>query len=224
LIWRQVVQCKKAGKKVVVSIGGVCASGGYYISAPADHILAQRGSIVGSIGVFMARPIMGKLFDWMGVTFDSISQGRNADMGSLKSLSEGDSDVASEKMTEFLNSFYNVFVGRVVDGRNLSLKDVEELATGEIWHGEDALKLGLIDELGGLEDAITKAKQLANLKADTPIREYPLRKPLLTLLKSEDEESMTIGRMMKLLKHFEMMEPFFEYVEESNKIQFRKKN
>ena len=159
-IWRAVELVKREGKPVVVSMGGVAASGGYYVSAGADAIYAQPNTLTGSIGVYAGKLSAAPLFENMGIGVTSISRGRNADMASMARPWD---DVQRAKMQELVDATYTQFKSRVSQGRDLSELEVEDLARGRVWSGAQAHELGLVDELGGLQDAISDARLRAGI-------------------------------------------------------------
>jgi protease IV len=159
-IWRAVELVKREGKPVVVSMGGVAASGGYYVSAGADVIYAQPNTLTGSIGVYAGKLSAESLFENMGIGVTSISRGRNADMSSMASPWD---DVQRAKMQELVDAVYAQFKSRVAEGRDLSEPEVEDLARGRVWSGAQAHERGLVDELGGLQDAIGEARLRAGI-------------------------------------------------------------
>jgi len=165
----------KAKKPVVVSMGDVAASGGYYIACNADKIVAEPSTITGSIGVFTGKPIMSGFYDWIGITNEYVLRGKNAGLFRETQKWEGD-ELA--KMTEQINSIYfNNFVPKVAKGRNKSDEEVNSIAQGRVWTGAQAKEKGLIDEFGGLEKAIEIAKGLANLPADKDVRRINFPEP-----------------------------------------------
>ncbi|KAA1432611.1 signal peptide peptidase SppA [Mycolicibacter arupensis] len=171
-IWRAVQQARESGKPVVASMGAVAASGGYYISAGTDTIVANPGTITGSIGVVTGKLVARRLKDRLGVGSDSVRTGANADAWSTDApfTPEQQGQVETEA-----DLFYDDFVARVAQGRNLSTEAVDAVARGRIWTGADAAERGLVDELGGLRTAVRRAKVLAGLDADAPVRtvSYP---------------------------------------------------
>lgn len=178
VIWREVELCKQV-KPVVVSMGDVAASGGYYISAPATHIFAERNTITGSIGVFGMIPNMQGFFkNKLGITFDGEKTNKHADM-----LTVSRPLTAEEKtiIQGYIDDFYEGFKERVAAGRNMSTAKVDSIGQGRVWTGTDALRLGLVDELGGLEAAIGKAAELAHL-TDYRRVELPEQKDLFQQL------------------------------------------
>lgn len=171
-IWREVVRARERGKPVVASMGAVAASGGYYVSMAADEIVANAGTITGSIGVITGKLVSRELKDKIGVGSDSLRTNLNADAWSSNAPFTDEQHAHVEAETEL---FYADFISRVADGRNLSVEQVHEVARGRIWTGADAKDRGLVDELGGLRTAIARAKVLAGLDPDTKVRvlSYP---------------------------------------------------
>jgi len=163
VIWREVVLARQAGKPVVVSMGDVAASGGYYISMPADKILASTSTITGSIGVLAGKFDMGGLYDWLGVNIQTMKRGENADMFSS---TRGFTPDEREILREDLEHFYHTFVSKAAEGRGMDYDALNEVAQGRVWSGRDALERGLVDELGGLWEAIETTKRLAGIAAD----------------------------------------------------------
>ncbi len=194
VIWREVVKLRAAGKPVVVSMGDVAASGGYFISAPADVIVAQPGTITGSIGVFMGKPVLRELFGRAGVATDTVADGAGADIATMFSSSRPFSEAEWERINEWLDAVYADFTQKVADGRRLPPERVHELARGRVWTGADAIANGLADEAGGLREAIAIARKRAGLPADAPARSYPRLGPLDQLRPAESSESRPAAR------------------------------
>ena len=163
LIWRatQVIE-----KPVVASMGDVAASGGYYISMGADKILAEPGTLTGSIGVVGGKFDMSGLYDKIGVTTDTISRGQNSGMFSTNSKF---SDTERTAVRAMMQDIYDLFTTKAAAGRDMPLEDLKKLAGGKVYTGRDAKRLGLVDELGTLKDAVRTAKQLAGMEPDTEI-------------------------------------------------------
>lgn len=159
-IWRAVEEVQAEGKPVVVSMGGVAASGGYYVAAGADAIFAQPNTITGSIGVYGGKFSVAELMETVGVNAEVYVRGRNAGMYALSRPMDPVEYAAFERM---IADTYALFKARVGEGRGLSPEQVEEVARGRVWSGTDALEQGLVDELGGFEDAVARAEQLAGL-------------------------------------------------------------
>ena len=160
-IWHQVMELKKK-KPVVVSMGGYAASGAYYMSAPASWIVAQPTTLTGSIGIFAVFPDMsGLVTQKLGVKFDEVKTNRNSTFGNLMARQFNEEETAV--MQQYVNRGYQLFRKRVADGRRLPVESVEKIAQGRVWLGADAIGLKLVDQLGGLNDAVAKAAKLAKL-------------------------------------------------------------
>lgn len=165
-IWREVVRTRERGKPVVASMGSVAASGGYYVAMAADTIVANPGTITGSIGVLTGKLVARDLKDRLGVGSDSVRTNANADAWSINApfTEEQHAQIVAEA-----DLFYTDFVQRVSDGRSLTIDAVEQVARGRVWTGADALERGLVDELGGLRTAILRAKALAGIDEDAKV-------------------------------------------------------
>jgi protease-4 len=174
-IWREVVRARNAGKPVVVSMGDVAASGGYYIAMGADAIVAQPGTVTGSIGVLSGKPVLSDLLGRAGVTTDSVTEGAHSGMfATTRPFSEEEWALVND----WLDHIYADFTGKVATGRRMSADRVHELARGRVWTGADALANGLVDEIGGLDRAAAIARRRAGLPAAAPLRIYPRAAPL----------------------------------------------
>lgn len=185
-IWREVVRTRAAGKPVVVSMGDVAASGGYYVSMAADVIVAQPGTLTGSIGVFAGKPVLEEAFGRIGITTDSVSVGSGATMfAPTHPFSEDE----WERINRWLDAVYRDFTQKVAEGRRMTVERVHELARGRVWTGADAAANGLVDELGGMAAAAGIARRRAGLPADAPLRVYPRLTPLDQLRPPESSES-----------------------------------
>jgi protease-4 len=168
LIWRTIEKLKKS-KPVIVSMGNVAASGGYYIAAGADHIFADPLSITGSIGVFATLPNVKGFLDDIGIQAQSVETHPNAlGYSPFQTLNKS----YEQQMISGIENIYDIFKERVIKGRELSPEAVENLAQGRVWSGKQALKLGLIDDLGDLQDAITLAANDLDIE-DYNVIEYP---------------------------------------------------
>lgn len=169
-IWHQ-VSMLKAKKPVVVSMGDYAASGAYYLSAPASWIVAQPNTLTGSIGIFAIFPdLSGLVTQKLGVKFDEVKTNRNSTFGNLMARPFNAEETAM--LQAYVNRGYALFRKRVADGRRLPVESVEKIAQGRVWIGADALNIKLVDQLGGLDDAVKKAAQLAKIK-DYYTTEYP---------------------------------------------------
>ncbi|MFX0555381.1 signal peptide peptidase SppA [Maribacter sp. CXY002] len=168
IIWRE-VELAKAVKPVVVSMGNIAASGGYYIAAGADKIFAEPTTITGSIGVFGTIPNINKLAADIGINAEQVGTNKNS---IDYSLFEPMTDAFRNQVQEGIEDTYNTFLERVAAGRKISMEQVDEMAQGRVWSGVQAREIGLVDELGTLEDAISEAANMAKLE-DYGIRKYP---------------------------------------------------
>jgi protease-4 len=192
-IWREVELTRQAGKPVIVSMGAVAGSGGYYVACPADHIVAEPGTITGSIGVLGGKLVAADLLERLGLGTGAVARGRHARMYSLR---ERFSDSEHERLAAMLDRVYAEFVQKVADGRRMSYDAVHEVARGRIWSGADAVGNGLVDTLGGLRDAVEIAREKVGLPADAPVRPA-LRIPPLARLgrprSSEDPRASAVS-------------------------------
>lgn len=184
-IWREVVRARDAGKPVVVSMGDVAASGGYFIAAAANAIVAQPGTLTGSIGVLGGKPVTRGLLERAGVSTDSVSDGAHAEMFST---SRPFTEEEWAKFNAWLDWIYADFTGKVAQGRNMTVEQVDAIARGRVWTGEDAAGHGLVDRLGGLETAQDLARGEAGLPSSAPARVYPRSTPLDRLRSPESSE------------------------------------
>lgn len=171
-VWREVNRIRDSGKPIVASMGAVAASGGYYVSMSADKIVANPGTITGSIGVVTGKLVARELKDRLGVGSGSLRTNPNADAWSINQPFTDEQRAHVEAEADL---FYTDFVERVAAGRGMTVEAVDAIARGRVWTGADALERGLVDELGGLRTAITRAKVLAGLDPDDDIRlvSYP---------------------------------------------------
>jgi protease IV len=204
-IWRAVARAREAGKPVVVSMGGVAGSGGYWVSMGADRIVASPGTITGSIGVVYGKIVARGLFDRVGITTDEVHRGDNA---LLMSTFRPFTEEQRAKNAAFLDQVYDTFVDRVAAGRGLDRAHVHEVARGRVWTGADARERGLIDEVGGYREALATARSLAGIAPDAPVKlaELPHR-PLperLGLRAAADPEARALlaglGGLARLLR------------------------
>jgi protease-4 len=173
----------KQAKPVVVSMGDVAASGGYYIACPANYIIADKGTITGSIGVFGIVPNIGKLCEKkLGITMDVAKTNDHSDFPNIMRPFDAQEKIILQYEVD---KVYNEFVSRVSKGRNIDVAKVDEIAQGRVWSSVDALKIGLIDSIGGLNDAIAKAAKMAGLtnyrRVNLPEMEDTLEKILKEL-------------------------------------------
>lgn len=168
IIWRE-IEVTKMIKPVVVSMGDVAASGGYYIAAGADRIFAEPATITGSIGVFGTVPNMSQLADNIGINAEQVGTNKNSIAYSLFEPMEDD---FRDNVQEQIEIIYNTFLDRVAQGRGITISQADSLAQGRVWSGVDAKRLGLVDELGGLDDAIAEAANLVGIE-QYGIKKFP---------------------------------------------------
>ena len=166
VIWREVWRLQESGKPVVVSMGDVAASGGYYIASPAEVIVALPATLTGSIGAVGGKLVVDGLLDRVGVTTGSVQRGARALMYSAR---RAFSEEERARFAATIDAIYDDFVGKVAAGRKRPVAEIEAVARGRVWTGRDALEAGLVDELGGLRDAVRIARQRANLPEDAPV-------------------------------------------------------
>ena len=188
VIWREMKLANKE-KPVVVSMGDVAASGGYYIACASDKIYASPNTITGSIGVFGIMPNLEELMtDKIGITFDNVKTNKFADLGSMnRPLTPEEYDIIQKGVVDV----YNTFTSKVAEGRDMSQENVDDIGQGRVWSGSNAMDINLIDEYGGLEDAVAGAAELAELE-DYRIYELPEQKdPFQELLEQLEEDMQT---------------------------------
>ena len=177
-IWREVAKAKKADKPVVVSMGNVAGSGGYFVAMNADKIVAQPGSITGSIGVLAGKFVTTEFWERLGITWDTAQVGENALIWGTGAEFTPDQWA---KFQTWLDRIYEDFTAKVGEGRNMSQADVHAVAKGRIWTGEDAREHGLVDELGGIKTAMHLVREALELEADASLNlvVFPKEKTLI---------------------------------------------
>jgi protease-4 len=204
-IWHEVVFARERGKPVIVSMGDVAGSGGYYVAAAADKIVAQPATLTGSIGVLAGKMVVSDLFKKLGVSTDSAQIGANAAMFSSAS---DFSPQAHSRLEAFLDDTYRGFKDHVASGRHMTQDVVEEVAKGRVWTGEEAKARGLVDALGGYAEAIRLAKEAAKIPPEAPVKltVFPREKQPLELLyerlsgKDSDESGTAAGSIERSLR------------------------
>lgn len=179
-IWHSLTELKKE-KPLIVSMGDYAASGGYYIAAPADTILAQPNTLTGSIGIFGTIPNIAGLNKKIGITHDGVKTNKMSD---AISINRPFTPEERNMMQAFVNRGYETFTGRCAEGRNMSIDSIKAIAEGRVWTGLDAKRIGLVDELGGLTDAVNIAARKAGLD-NYMVKEYPKKKDFMTKLLQE---------------------------------------
>ena len=174
IVWRAAEKARENGKPLIASVSNYAASGGYYVLCGADAVVASPGSLVGSIGVFVMRPMIGGLLEKLGIGFESMTRGRNAE---LMMMTRPLTEAGRERLLQEILATYDLFVKRVSDGRELTPADVHQIGRGRVWTGAQGLENGLVDELGGLRVAIDRAKVAAGLGADADVKLIPYPMP-----------------------------------------------
>lgn len=205
VIWREVV-LTKAVKPLVVSMGDVAASGGYYIACAADKIYAQPNTITGSIGVFGVLPNFGPMLkDKFGITTDRVETNEHAVLTLTQSLTDDEYKIIQQGVDEI----YDDFTKKVAEGRGMTQAEVDSIGQGRVWAGTDALKIGLVDELGGIDEALDFAASKANLKkSEVIVKAYPeWNSELMDILmqfnmaeEKEEEASVASTKLMEIIK------------------------
>ncbi|MFI5114923.1 MAG: signal peptide peptidase SppA [Terriglobales bacterium] len=206
-IWREVVNARKAGKPVIVSMGDLAGSGGYFVAMAADKIVAQPGTITASIGVLGGKMLTSGLWDKVGLSWDEVHQGDNATMFT------GTHDYTPAEWARFeawLDRVYVDFTGKVADGRKLPKEKVLQIAKGRIWSGADAKNLGLVDELGGYDTALKLAKKAGGIPESEEVKivVYPKPKTLFQALiqrqgaDNSDKEALgqTLAKILQVVQ------------------------
>jgi protease IV len=185
VIWREVWRLRESGKPVVVSMGDIAASGGYYIACPAEVIVALPATLTGSIGVLGGKLVVDGLMERIGVSTGSVQRGARALMYSPR---RGFSEDERARFASTIDAIYNDFVGKVAAGRRRPVAEVEAVARGRVWTGRDALEAGLVDELGALRDAVRIARERADLPEDAPVLGAIRISPLARLSRPKNSE------------------------------------
>ena len=207
VIWREVVLAQKE-KPVVVSMGYLAASGGYYIACAADYIVAQPTTITGSIGVFGMFPNMQKMLEnKLGITADEVNTNAFSDFGNI---TRPLSSYETARLQKLVDETYFTFMQRVADGRKLQTSFVDSIGQGRVWSGIDALRLGLVDTLGGLDVAIAKAAQLAKIEKYAAV-EYPKMKNFYEEFMETFLDTKISNRMQKSSLYETYL--YFQYIE-----------
>lgn len=216
-IWHEVAKLKEK-KPVVVSMGNYAASGGYYISCPATRILADPTTITGSIGIFGMIPnFKGLLTDKIGLHFDVVKTNKFADIENFTKPLTNEESIA---MQNYINNGYKLFIKRCADGRNMSTEDIEKIAQGRVWTGESALKLGLIDEIGGLNNAIRTAQKLAKVEGYTLLT-YPKKENFIDQLINVKKDNYIEAKVNETLGEYKDAVSFLRKMKSMDRIQAR---
>ena len=212
----------KAEKPIIVSMGDYAASGGYWISAKADYIFADPTTLTGSIGVFGTFPnLQGLLNDKIGLTFDVAKTNENADFGTV---TQPLTEFQYGKLQEMVVKTYDDFTKRVAEGRGLTQSYVDSIGQGRVWSGVDAIGIGLVDQLGDMEDAIAYAAQKANLGDDYKVTEWPKQKDFFTRImesmNNNGSDKLDAAMRSKLGVYYNYLQGL-EYLQKNTGIQAR---
>ena len=216
-IWHE-IQLLRAEKPVVISMGAMAASGGYYISCGANKILADEMTLTGSIGIFGMIPDASELLtEKLGLSFDVVKTNAMSDFGSMgRPFNAGE----ATKMQAYINNGYELFTGRVAGGRGIAQDSVKAIAEGRVWTGEQALKIGLVDKLGNLDDAIEEAAKLAEIEKYT-VGRYPSPTPWYMALLDKETNGYMEGKMRAALGEYYPAFALIRRVGKMNPIQAR---
>ena len=199
-IWHAVKTLQEKGLPVVVSMGDYAASGGYYISCGADYIYAEPTTLTGSIGIFGTVPNASKLMDKIGLDIDGVSTNKHSAL-TINAVYKGMNKQEFALMQSMVERGYDLFTKRCADGRGVSQEDIKKVGEGRVWLGKDALEIGLVDELGNINNAIAKAAELANL-GEYAIVDYPEKTdPFEELLKMFDTTTPE-ERLVLMMREF----------------------
>ncbi len=196
-IWHAMKMLQDKGLPVVVSMGDYAASGGYYISCNADYIYAEPTTLTGSIGIFGTVPNLSKLRDKVGLDIDGVSTNKHADL-TVNAVYKGMNPQEMALMQNMVERGYDLFTRRCADGRGMSQDDIKKIGEGRVWLGKDALEIGLVDGLGNINDAVTKAVELAEL-GEYELVTYPEKTdPIQEMLKMFDTTTPEERLVMKV--------------------------
>lgn len=219
VIWRQMQRARDEGKPVIVSMAGLAASGGYFVAAPAHKIVAQPGTVTGSIGVVAGKMVLSGLWDKIGVAWDGVQAGRNA---GIWSANRAFSTADRQRLDKRLDVTYGDFKAKVADGRGMTAEAVQKVAKGQVWTGEDALALGLVDELGGFRRAVALAAEAANAAPDeVRLNRFPkTRDPFQVLIEDTLGSALDSPGLRSLVRGFSYLvralAPVMEAAEQIN--------
>ncbi|MEM9177426.1 MAG: signal peptide peptidase SppA [Myxococcota bacterium] len=208
IIWRAIGRARERGTPVVVAMSDVAASGGYYVASAANAIVADPGTLTGSIGVFAIRPVLGGLFDKLEIGIDSLTRGKHAD---FLLTSEKLSPAALARLETSVLDTYQLFLARVADGRGLSIEAVDAVAQGRVWSGRQAFDAGLVDEVGGLYTAARRAKVEIGLEPDDDVLLIPYPEP--PTLSEQLIRALSSASVQTLSPKIEWPEPLAQLVE-----------
>jgi protease-4 len=223
-IWKEMKELQSKGIPVVASFGNYAASGGYYIAARADKIVADPYTLTGSIGVFSMMPNMTELMnDKLGIHFDTVQTSPHSiALSPFYEVSEAEATM----MQKFTDDMYQKFLSRVAEGRGMTIDEVHEVAQGRVWTGRKAQEIGLVDELGGIERALEIAAEMANIESDYKVKEYPHIKKevweeLITEMMKGQAASISLSPQEKeLWKKYQEIKSLTQYREPMARLPF----
>jgi protease-4 len=200
VIWRELMVTRhdKPDRPLVVSMSDLAASGGYYIAMPGQVVVAQPGTLTGSIGIYMGKIVTGGTFNKLGANIEAVSEGKNAEMNSPTRPYNA---AERAKIQEYMQAFYDQFVEKAAQARHMTPERVDQVAQGRVWTGRQAKQVGLVDELGGLDRAIAVAKQRAKIAPDAEVELviYPPRKSFYELVAEQfrtPSDSVSLGALL----------------------------
>jgi len=216
-IWHEVMLLKEK-KPVVVSMGGMAASGGYYISCAANKIIAEPTTLTGSIGIFGMFPDPSELITQkIGVKFDGVKTNALSDFGAM---GRPFNETESALLQSYIEKGYDLFTGRVADGRGMAQDSVKAIAEGRVWTGEQALGIGLVDQLGNLEDAIKVAAAEADIEKYS-IGRYPAPEPWFANIMNKKKNGYLDSQMRQMLGEYYTTFSLLRTLDKQNPIQAR---
>lgn len=222
-IWHETVKAKEAGKPVIVSMGDVAASGGYFVVAAADKIVAHPGTITGSIGVVGGKMLTAEFWKKLGITWDHVTTSNN---GTMWSGIHDYNHSEAERFQTSLDRIYNDFVFKVAEGRNMPEDKVQDIARGRIWSGDDAKELGLVDELGGYSTALNLARQAIGLDKDAPVelKVFPKEKSVIErLIESLFKPNKDVFVNYKVVEAIERIQPILKIAEQTGVLESKQR-
>ncbi len=216
-IWRELSLAKEDGKKIIVSMGDLAASGGYYISCIGDSILAEDVTLTGSIGVVGMIPNAQELMnDKLGITFDTVKTGKHSEgLNTVYPISDKHAKAIKSEM----GRIYDIFLNRVAEGRGMSYDDVKKIAGGRVWTGMKAIEIGLVDKIGGLDEAIDIAANSAGLE-DYRTIEYPrIKDPFNQLLEEIMGENNGMVKQQLIKEELGEYYPYYKHMKEMSEME-----
>ncbi len=210
-IWRETVRARKAGKPVIVTMGNLAGSGGYFVAMSADKIVAQPGTITASIGVLGGKMLTNEFWDKIGLSWDEVHSSQNSTFWT------GTHDYSPEQWSRFqawLDRVYVDFTSKVAEGRNLPKDKVLQIAKGRIWTGEDAKGLGLVDELGGYPEAMKLAREAAKIpeKEAVKVKIFPPKKTPFEMIFDQDRDDPDEAAVAAVMQGLKALQPLIRQI------------